>query len=97
MMRRTYKPGDPVVLQVTKQSKRPGPHVHDLRPMSHGKTYHYQEKLCGVVAEVLAQDVLIVRIQRGITHAVSPDEPNLRHATWWERLWHRDWFPQCVR
>ncbi len=52
MMRRTYKPGDPVVLQVTKQSKRPGPHVHDLHPMPHGETYHYQEETFGVVAVV---------------------------------------------
>ena len=52
MMRRTYNPGDPVVLQVTKQSKHPGPHVHDLRPMPHGETYHYQEETFGVVAVV---------------------------------------------
>ena len=97
MMRRTYKPGDPVVLQVTKQSKRPSLHVHDLRPMPHGETYHSQKETFGVVAEALADSMLIVRTHRGITHAVSPDEPNLRHATWWERLWHQDWFPQRVR
>jgi hypothetical protein len=91
----TYKLGDPVIFCVTKHSRRPGRRAKSIHPAPHGDDYTYQVDKFWVVAAILDDGKLLLRTRRGKTHDVKVNDPNLRHATWWERLWYGDRFPQA--
>jgi hypothetical protein len=96
MFEQTYKPGDPVIFRVTKHSYRPGRRAQSIHPAPHGDAYTYQVDKFWVVADIRDDGkLLLLRTRRGKTHDIKADDPNLRHATWWERLWHSDRFPQA--
>lgn len=94
MAKRAYQPGDFVVYQLSKHSQSPGPRAHDIFPAPQGETYQYQVDKFWVVEEILDDGTLVVRTRRGKIHYLHETDPRLRHATWWEKRWHRSRFPQ---
>ena len=92
----TYKPGDPVVYRVNKNTARPGPRAEQIDPSPHGETYRYQVDKFWVVAEVLDNGDLLLRTRRGKNHCLNATNENLRHATWWERIKYAGRFPRLV-
>jgi hypothetical protein len=88
-----FQSGERVVFCVTKHSARPGPRAHNVDPEPLGEAYSYQVDKYWVVDEAHADGTLVVRTRRGKRHIVSADNPNLRHAHWWERLFFSDRFP----
>jgi hypothetical protein len=95
-MSNRFKAGDPVVYRKQKFSVRPGPHAMCVSPAPGGDDYSYfVDKLWRVVA-VLPAGKVEVCTRRGKRHAVAQDDPALRHASWWERGFHRRRFPLPV-
>lgn len=89
-----YKIGDPVVFRTTKYTARPGPRAEDIHPAPRGDNYTYHVDKFWVVAEVHNDGTLVVQTRRGKRHVIQADNPQLRHATRWERLRYAGRFPQ---
>jgi hypothetical protein len=94
MAKRPFQPGDLVVYQLRKHSQSPGRRAHDIVPAPKGETYQYQVDKFWVVDELLDDRRLVVRTRRGKIHYLHATDPRLRHATWWEKRWHRSRFPK---
>ncbi len=94
MRRRQYRRGDPVIFRVTKSSYRPGPRARNIHPAPHGESYSYAVDKFWMVVEELGSDMLLLQTRRGKTHRIHAHDPQLRHATWWERLRYGARFPQ---
>lgn len=94
MAKRPFQPGDFVVYQLSKHSQSPGRRAHDIFPAPKGETYQYQVDKFWVVDELLDDHTLVVRTRRGKIHYLHETDPRLRHATWWEKRWHRSRFPK---
>ena len=90
-MRRQYKIGDWVIYRKQKHSTQPGPRAQDVSAAPKGEEYHYVVDKFWIVADV-AEAELTVRTRRGKQHVLAADDPNLRHARWWERLVYRQRF-----
>ena len=89
MWRRSFRLGDCVVFRRVKYTTHPGPRARDVQATAHGDYYNYFVDKLWIVDEVLADGTLMLRTRRGRTHFVRADDPNLRHATLWERLRYR--------
>jgi hypothetical protein len=94
MHSRQYRRGDPVIFRVVKSSYRPGPRARNIYPAPHGESYSYAVDKFWTVAEELGNDMLLLQTRRGKTHRVHAHDPQLRHATWWERVRYGARFPQ---
>ena len=92
-MKNDYKPGDPVIFRVTKQSTDPGPRAVDVHPAQSGETYSYQVDKFWTVSEILPDESLQLITRRGKQRVVSKYDLRLRHARWWERWVYADRFP----
>ena len=92
-MRPKLQPGDPVIFRVCKTSTDPGPRAKEVHPAEHGDWYSYQVDKFWAVAEVLSDGTLKLVTRRGKQHTISPDDPRLRAARWWERWLYRSRFP----
>ena len=92
-MKNDYKPGNPVIFRVTKQSTDPGPRAVDVHPAQSGETYSYQVDKFWTVREVLDDNLQLVT-RRGKQRLVSKRDIRLRHARWWERWLYSDRFPK---
>jgi hypothetical protein len=88
-----FAPGDPVVFCKVKHSNRPGPRAHHIDPAPKGESYAYVVDKFWVVVALLGNGRVLLRTRRGKEHVVEADNPSLRRASWWERLWYRDRFP----
>jgi hypothetical protein len=88
-----YYVGQAVVYRLPKQGTRPGRRARNLRPSPHGETYVYDVDKYWRIAEFLAGDQLLLTTRRGKTHIVRRDDPQLRPASWWERLFYCGRFP----
>lgn len=93
-MKNDYKPGDPVIFRVTKQSTDPGPRAVDVHPAQSGETYSYQVDKFWAVSELLTGDMLQLVTRRGKQRSVAKSDLRLRHARWWERWLYGDRFPK---
>lgn len=93
-MKSDYKPGDPVIFRVTKQSTDPGPRAVDVHPAPSGETYSYQVDKFWTVSDVQTTGTVLLVTRRGKQRPVPKDDPRLRHARWWERWFYRDRFPK---
>jgi len=91
---RQYRRGDPVIFRVTKHSYRPGPRARNIHPAPLGESYSYAVDKFWTVAEELGDDMLLLRTRRGKIHRIHAQDPQLRHATWWERVRYGARFPQ---
>lgn len=89
-----YKVGDPVVYQARKCTPHPGPRARDIRPAPAGEDYSYVVDKYWIVHEVRQNGSLELRTRRGKLRVVAASDPELRPATWWERLTHRSQFPR---
>jgi len=90
-----FRRGDIVVYTKTKHSSNPGPRAQDIDPATRGEYYTYVVDKYWIVVEVEEQ-TLRVRTRRGKVHTIKSDDPRLRAASWWERLFFRDRFPAAV-
>jgi len=97
MARRQFKSGDWVVFRRTKHTTRPGQRAQIVHPTAHGDQYNYIVDKFWVVAAVQPDGQLLLQTRRGKTHVVDADDPNLRHATWWDRIRYRARFAQLPR
>jgi hypothetical protein len=81
----SLQPGDWVVYLMQKSSASPGPRARDVRPAQGGDAYYYIVEKYWVVQEVLDDGRIRLRTRRGKEHIVTPRNPLLRRARWWER------------
>lgn len=93
-MKQDYKPGDPVIFRVTKQSTEPGRRAVDVHPAQSGETYSYQVDKFWMVCEVFPDNSVELITRRGKHRRISKDDFRLRHATWWERWIYSNRFPK---
>jgi hypothetical protein len=86
-----FRPGDVVVYRKQKSSARPGPHARDIQPALHGDSYSYSVDKFWRVIGIRPDNMLVVLTRKGKQHTIAANDPNLRRAHWWERLffWHR--------
>jgi len=92
-MHKSLKPGDPVVVRVSKNSTDPGPRAKEVHPAKHGDWYSYEVEKFWTVSEVLADGSLNLVTRRGKTHTLQVDDPRLRPLRWWEHWFYRDRIP----
>ena len=86
MKNHRYRKGAPVIYTKQKTSPSPGKRAAEITPASKGETYTYVVDKFWVVSDVLEDGTLLLRTRRGKEHHISPDDPMLRRATWWERM-----------
>jgi hypothetical protein len=89
----TYQPGDPVVYRIQKHSAKPGPRAKNVYATPRGEEYTYEVDKYWVVREQHDDGTLVAQTRQGKQHLLQADDPQLRPATWWERLWHQQQFP----
>ena len=92
-MKARYRAGDRVVFTRDKYTPCPGPRAKNIFATPNGETYHYQVDKFWVVIEVRPSGDLLVETRRGKTHLVRSDNPQLRKATLYERLFKNRLFP----
>jgi hypothetical protein len=88
----TLEPGDWVIFRKTKHSEHPGPRASNVAPAPFGEGYSYTIDKYWVVQEVLADGALRLRTRRGKEHIVAPNDPRLRRANLFQRLFYRSRF-----
>jgi hypothetical protein len=93
MFRRPFQRGDRVVYRKTKHSLHPGPRAQDVFPAPGGDDYSYCVDKYWTVTD-LTDDRIVVITRRGKTHVLDKNDPNLRHARFWERWFLGDRFPE---
>lgn len=94
MRRQSFQHGDWVVFRRVKHTTRPGRRARDVQAAEHGDYYTYSIDKFWIVEEVLPDGTMTLRTRRGKTHTVRMDDPNVRHATLWERIRYRSRFAQ---
>ena len=90
---RPLHPGDWVIFSAPKHGVHPGPRAKDIRPERSGEGYLYVVDKFWVVSEARGNQV-VLKTRRGKAHVVDANDPNLRLASWWERLIGRRRFPK---
>jgi hypothetical protein len=94
MSGRPFKPGDLVVFQRRKYTTHPGRRAQDVEATPHGDLYSYYVEKSWIVQEVQPDGKLLLKTRRGKSHAVEPNDPNLRHASWWDKFRYRKRFAE---
>lgn len=89
-----YRSGDWVVYSVCKQSAHPGRRAREVSPAPQGEFYSYVVDKYWTVQSIAPGGQLLLATRRGKQRTVPADDPNLRAARWWERLFLRHRFPQ---
>ena len=92
MQQKPFQPGDSVIFQMPKTSRRPGPRAQNIRAAQRGDTYRYTVEKCWVVDEILSDGLLLLRTRRGKTHAVAANDPRLKHPSLWQHMRYRQRF-----
>jgi hypothetical protein len=96
-MRPKYQQGDPVVVCISKFSTDPGPRARDVHPAPAGETYSYLVDKYWRILDIRDDGTLLLATRRGKRHTISPDDPRVRPARWWERWFLNDRFPSLDR
>jgi hypothetical protein len=94
MWHRPFRAGDLVVFRRHKHTTHPGPRAQEVDATAHGDLYSYFVEKSWIVAGVEADGRVLLKTRRGKTHRVDPGDPNLRHATLWDRLRYRQRFAE---
>ena len=84
---RQFKSQDLVVFQKRKHSTHFGPRARELRPVFCGDDYDYVIDKYWVVDRVLDGDRLLLRTPGGKLHEIARVDPDLRPASFFERVW----------
>jgi hypothetical protein len=97
MFKSSIKSGDVVVYRKHKHTPLPGPRARQVHAATKGDCYNYIIDKFWIVGNVLSDGRLLLRTRGGKTHVVDCRDPNLRRATFWDRLRHRTRFGQLQR
>lgn len=89
-----WRPGDLVIYRKTKFSRHPGPRARDIAAAPHGDTYSYLVEKYWVVVSVHPEGEIELQTRTGKRHTCNSSDPNLRAASWWERVIHGHRFPK---
>jgi len=89
-----YKPGDRIVYRLSKYSSHPTPRAVEIRPEPKGECYSYEVLKYWIVAGVQPDGQIVAVTRRGKRRVIHSEDPALRHARWWERLFFRGRFPE---
>ena len=84
--RAAFKRGDWVVFCRMKHKTHPGRRARDIHPAANGDDYTYYVEKFWLVLDVLSNGQLLLQTRRGKQHVVDANDPNLRHATWLDRI-----------
>jgi len=93
-MRKAYVKGDWVIYVKTKYGPQPDPRATVVAPMAKGENYTSQIEKFRRVVRVGDDGTVLLRTQSGKLRLMDADDPNLRHAHWWERVLYRRRFPR---
>ncbi len=96
MSAKRFRQGDQVVYRKTKHSPLPGPRAQGVIPSPAGDDYAYCVDKYWVVVDVTPEQKLVVKTRTGKMHTLDPDDPNLRHAHFWERWFLGQRFPDST-
>lgn len=88
-----FKVGSKVVFAKDKMGLSPGPRAKEVVPLEKGDAYSYIVDKFWTVKAMHADGTATLITRRGKEHMVRVDDPRLRPATLWERLWYRRRFP----
>ncbi|MEM7453223.1 MAG: hypothetical protein AAF456_02600 [Planctomycetota bacterium] len=89
-----FKPGSPVIYCKTKFSPDPGPRAKNISPSRSGDSYGYCVEKQWLVVEKTTAGTVIVKTRRGKRIEIDENDPNLRAATWFDRLRYIGRFPR---
>ncbi len=96
-MQRKHKRGDLLIYKKQKQSRKPGPRAHSVAAAVQNGLFSYVVDKFWIVEEIHEDGTLEVRTPRGKRHKLDPDDPNVRRATWWQRLRHRSLYRKLMQ
>ena len=88
-MRSEYTQGDWVIYRATRHGKRPSPKAQQIFPASKGELYTYVVEKLRQVVEICEDGSLVLEARSGKRRVVACDDPNVRRASWWERIRYR--------
>ncbi len=92
-----FKPGDRIVYRQSKHSTHPSLRAVEVRPAPKGEYYSYDVLKYWVVSRVQPDGRLQVVTRRGKQRTVHVEDPALRRARWWERLFFASRFPSLPK
>lgn len=91
---RNAKIGDRVVYAKDKHSGSPGQRAQDVSASAKGDGYTYIVEKYWIIKQIREDGSLILQTRRGKEHVISPNDPSLRAASFWEKLFLGKRFPQ---
>lgn len=91
---RKPKVGDKVVYAKDKYSGSPGQRARSVSAAAKGDSYSYIVEKYWIVKEICEDGSLLLKTRRGKEHHISPEDPSLRPATFWEKIVLSRRFPQ---
>lgn len=92
-VRNGFKAGDRIIYRMRKHTSRPGPRARAIDPERQGNYYTYEVEKFWVVDEVNEDGTVLAVTRRGKKHVIDPSDPQVRRASWWERLRWAGRFP----
>ena len=92
----TFQVGDWVIYRKTKFSSLPGPRARNVAASESGDGYAYNVDKYWVVTEVSPDGAVRVMTRRCKQLQFARHDPNLRRASWWQRLRYRRRFVEVV-
>ena len=85
--------GDKVVYAKDKHSGSPGQRAQDVTASPKGDGYSYIVEKYWIVKEIKEDGRLLLKTRRGKEHLIEADDPSLRAASLWERVFLARRFP----
>lgn len=96
-MRSRYRIGEKVVYVKQKCSTCPGDRAMNVMAAPRGETYEYQVEKYWLVSDILPDGVLVLQTRTGKSHQIKQSDPNLRKASFFERVFRSSNFPVLLR
>lgn len=93
----SFKRGDLLIYKKQKHSDHPGPRAHSTAASVQDGVFSYVVDKYWIVVDVCEDGTLEVQTRGGKRHRLHADDPNLRHATWWQRIWNRSRYRQFLK
>lgn len=84
---------DRVVYTRDKYTSSPGPRAKNVVAAPNGESYQYQVDKFWIVSDIRSDGRLVLQTRTGKTHLAAPDDPRLRKASWYERIFRAAQFP----
>ncbi len=91
------KVGSKVIFAKDKTSLSPGKRAVEVSPLPKGDSYSYIVEKYWIVKEIHSDRKVTLITRRGKEHIVDVDDPRLRKASLFERLFQRARFPSLDR